>query len=113
MNVSLKELIKKILISMKSPIKVVQYGWVASPALNAGARILQNASPANSTSPSSEPSGYTFLCWLEFASTGWVGAPYGANPASRVTDIWSPTAKGGTTGVSIYGMALYIRSDLL
>lgn len=113
MNVSLKELVKKILTNMKSPIKVVQYGWVASPSFSAGSRLLQDASPANSTSPNSEPSGYTFLCWMQFASNGWVGAPYAAAPTSSVTDIWSPTAKSTTSGTSIYGVALYIRDDLL
>lgn len=108
---STKKLIAKLLTEHTKPtIKAVRFGWVCSPAFNAGSRLLQNASPSNSTNPSDEPAGYTFLCWLEIASNGWVGAPYPANPTGRTTSIWCPTAKGATTGPSIYGVALYIKN---
>lgn len=97
------------------PIKVVQYGWVASSASSERTRVIQGANPANSSNSSDEPSSseYTFVAWILFASNGWVGAIYPASPTSRTTDVWTATVKAATTGVSIYGTALYVRNDLL
>lgn len=98
--------------SRKNPIKVVQYGWWVSPTAAAGTRLLQNASPSNSTTPT-EPQGYTFLAWVQFASIGWVGAIYPSGPLNKATDIFTATAKPSTSGVSVIGTALYVRNDLL
>ena len=97
------------------PIKVVQYGWVASPALSERTRVIPGANPANSFNPSDEPSSseYTFVAWITFTTNGWCGAVYPATPMSRTSDLWTATAKAATTGVSIYGTALYVRNDLL
>lgn len=107
-----KKTLTKVLANMKSPIKVVRYGWVSSPSATAGSRLIQSASPSNSQNPSDKPSGYTFKAWLMFTTSGWVGYVYPALPTTETTDIWTTSAKGSTTGVSIYGAALYIRNDL-
>ena len=98
--------------SAKYPIKTVLFGWVCSPAFSAGSRLIADASPSNSINPSDVPSGYTFVCWVQLTSVGWVGAPYMSSPNSVTSNIWSPTQKPATSGTSITGLALYIRSDL-
>lgn len=107
---NIKKTLAKILKNIKQPIKVVRYGWQVSPAFSERSR-LSTVSPDNA-GVGSEPAGYTFLCWMEFTSSGWVGAMYGSASTSRATDLWTVTAKGATTGISVYGLALYIRSDL-
>lgn len=97
----------------KSILKTVSFGWVCSPAFSAGSRLIADASPSNSINPSDVPSGYTFVCWVQLASVGWVGAPYMSSPHSVVSTIWTPTQKTSTSGTSITGLALYIRSDLV
>lgn len=97
------------------PIKAVQYGWVVSPAKNERTLLISNASPSNSANPSSEPSSseYTFFCWVQFITTGWVGSIYSAQPLQRTTNVWTASSKAATTGVSVIGVALYVRNDLL
>lgn len=113
--VSIKAVLAKITKSLHQPIKVVRYGWVASSAYSERTLLISNASPANSSDPSAEPSSsdYTFFCWLMFTTNGWVGSIYPAQALSRTTNVWTASSKGATTGVSVYGTALYIRNDLL
>lgn len=96
-----------------TPIKLVRYGWTVSPASSAGTRIVPSASPTNSSNPGDKPSGYTFKSWVIFTTNGWAGAIYPSNPIGETTDIWTATVKGATSGVSIFGVALYVRSDLV
>lgn len=112
---SIKAVLAKITKSLNQPIKVVQYGWVVSPARNERTLLIPNVSPSNSANPSAEPSSseYTFVAWIMFTTAGWVGAIYPAAPMSRASDIWTATVKAATTGISIYGTALYVRNDLL
>lgn len=93
-------------------IKMVEFGWVASPSYSAGAQILAQLSPSNSVNSQDVPIGYTFKCWLTVYSVGWVGAPYFSTPKDLVTSCWTPTAKPGTNGASIRALALYVRNDL-
>ena len=104
-----KKLLAKILTN-RPDIKVVYFFWTMSPSASAGSRLLQNASPSNSSTPSAEPAGYTFVCWIDIWSNGWVGAPYASSPANRTTDIWTATAKSTTSGASIGGLALYKKT---
>ena len=41
---------------------------------------------ANITAPT--VSGFTFVCWLQPATTGWVGAPYVENPMNSTSRVW-------------------------
>jgi uncharacterized repeat protein (TIGR02543 family) len=97
------------------PIKVEQYEWVASPAKNERTLLIPNANPSNSSNSGSEPSSseYTFFCWVQFKTTGWVGSIYSAQPLQRTTNVWTASSKAATTGVSVIGVALYVRNDLL
>ena len=110
--VDVKELLAKTLENMHLPLKVVRFKWVCSSSYAAGSRLIQNANPSNSSNPSAKPSGYTFLCWIQIISVGWVGAIYAENPESETTSIWTASAKGSTSNESVQGIALYIRSDL-
>lgn len=113
--VSIKAVLAKITKSLHQPIKVVQYEWVVSPAKNERTLLIPNANPSNSSNSGSEPSSseYTFFCWVQFITTGWVGSIYSTQPLQRTTDVWTASSKGTTTGVSVYGIALYVRNDLL
>lgn len=58
-------------------------------------------------------SGYKFKCWINCATSGWVGSVYVASPTSPDTTVWNATHGTSSTAngnVSVY--ALYIRSDL-
>lgn len=107
---NVKKLLYKMLTNIKTPLKVQRYGWVASPAVGARNRIL-TASPSNA-SEGTRPSGYTFLCWIQFYSNGWIGAIYPSNPLNETTDVFTATDKSATSGTSICGIALYIRTPI-
>ena len=113
--VSIKAILAKITKSLNQPIKAVQYEWVVSPAKNERTLLIPNANPSNSSNSGSEPSSseYTFFCWVQFITTGWVGSIYSAQPLQRTTNVWTASSKAATTGVSVIGVALYVRNDLL
>lgn len=96
---------------LDEPIKIVEFGWVASVGYSAGAKVIALASPTNA-STGTAPSGYTFKAWLAMISVSWIGAPYAETPHYEATNIWTPTQKPSTSGVSIKGYALYVRNDL-
>ena len=98
--------------SAKYPVKVARFGWQISGSAAARSKLASSLSPSNSANPGDIPSGYTFLCWVEFTTSGWVGTPYAPNPMAETTEIWCYSDKPATTGVSLYGTALYLRSDL-
>ena len=98
--------------SAKYPVKVARFGWQISGSAAARSKLASGLSPSNSANPGDIPSGYTFLCWVEFTTSGWVGTPYAPNPMAETTEIWCYSDKPATTGVSLYGTALYLRSDL-
>ena len=100
-------------LSSSAPIKVVRYGWQISGSASARSRLASSLSPSNSANSGDIPSGYSFLCWIEFTTSGWVGTPYAPNPMAETTEIWCYSDKPVTSGVSVYGTALYIRSDLI
>ena len=45
------------------------------------------------------PAGYTFLCWLQPASKGWVGNIYTENNKLSTTQLW---CNGGFGGTQVY-----------
>lgn len=55
-------------------------------------------------------SGYTFLCWVGSATTGWVGGTYIESMNSASTRIWvcASTESSGTGGVNAW--ALYVQN---
>lgn len=98
--------------SAKYPIKVVQFRWQVSGSAPARSRLASGLSPSNSANPSDIPSGYSFVAWLEWGTGGWIGTPYAEFPLRETTAVWCYSDKPATTGESLYGVALYIRSDL-
>lgn len=98
--------------SAKYPVKVVRYGWEIPGAASARSKLASSLSPSNSGNSGDIPNGYTFLCWIEFTTTGWVGTPYAPNPMAETTEVWCYSDKPATTGTSLFGTALYLRSDL-
>lgn len=52
--------------------------------------ILKQYGASNSISADAV-SGYTFVCWLQPATVGWVGGIYIENPTSASTKIWMCT----------------------
>lgn len=58
--------------------------------------------------------GYTFLVWVNFATDGWIGSVYAANPLAQNTDIWNSTyGTSGTDTGKVVCYAMYIRNDLV
>lgn len=55
-------------------------------------------------------SGYTFLCWVGSATTGWVGGTYIESMNSASTRIWvSASTESSGTG-SVNAWALYVQN---
>ena len=92
-------------------IKVVTFGWTASPTFAAKTKLI-TASLTN-INEGTVPNGYTFAGWLMFATVGWVGSIYPVSPGSSTTDIWTVTEKNATTGTSIRGTALFIKTECI
>ena len=65
-------------------------------------------SSASITAPS--VSGYTFLHWIDSATTGWIGGTYIENVSASSTNIWvsSSTTSSGTGSVNAW--ALYVEN---
>ena len=55
-------------------------------------------------------SGYTFLCWAQVATIGWVGSVYPSDPLSVTSNMWNATTGQSGTG-RIDCLALYIPSS--
>lgn len=51
-------------------------------------------------------SNYTFVCWLQPATSGWVGSVYTQDPGSASTKIWNATASTSGNG-NVIVTALY------
>lgn len=98
-------ILSKMIANSKEPYKIVKAQWTNSPSYNAGAKLQDVTAPT--------VDGYTFVCWLSVVSNGWVGAPYISAPDLQNTAIWSPTAKPGTSGISLVAYLLYIKNELL
>lgn len=91
--------------NMESPFTVVEVPWINSLAYSAGSKLQDASAPTLQ--------GYTFMCWLNCVSVGWVGAPYFSEPLNPTSPIWSPTAKPATGGVSLRGYALMMKDELV
>lgn len=65
-------------------------------------------SSASLTAPS--VSGYTFLHWIDSATTGWIGGTYIEDVSTSSTKIWvsSSTTSSGTGSVNAW--ALYVQN---
>ena len=55
-------------------------------------------------------SGYTFLCWLQPATSGWCGACYMENPAQANTNVWVGSTQNNSWNGSVLCTALYRKS---
>lgn len=54
--------------------------------------------------------GYTFVCWGEVATNGWVGGVYPADPTSQTSNFWVAVSDGQTTSANVRAVAIY-RKD--
>lgn len=65
-------------------------------------------SSASVTAPS--VSGYTFLHWIDSATTGWIGGTYIEDVSNSSTKIWvsASTTSSGTGSVNVW--ALYVQN---
>lgn len=53
-------------------------------------------------------SGFTFVCWLQPATSGWVGAPYVENPMNSTSRVWQFNNTMFTSGAgNVVVTALY------
>lgn len=99
MNVSLKELVKKVLEKLASPLRVESVSVTVTRTLGSYARI---------TAPT--VSGYTFVSWIHFATNGWVTPIYTDAPTSTTATVWvaSDIYTSGTG--TVVGFALYVKA---
>lgn len=54
-------------------------------------------------------SGYSFVCWVQGVTTGWVGSISPADPRANPSKFWNATTGQSGTG-NITCTALYVRS---
>ena len=93
-----KKLLTKIMSAMDTPLKVTSI--TKSIGRTAGSNVYISAPTV---------SGYTFLCWLSSATSGWVSATYISDPLNANTSIWSATTNGTGTG-TVVAYALYTKT---
>lgn len=94
----LKALLAKILKQLDTPLKVASVS--RSIGRTAGSHVGISAPTV---------SGYTFLCWLSSATSGWVSATYISEPMNANSNIWSTTTNGTGTG-TVIAYALYVKT---
>lgn len=79
------------------------------------ATIAAGSSSVDITAPAVQ--GYTFLCWLDVGTEGWIGNAYIANNSTSSTKVWSnrvgvingsPAVVNGSLNVRAF--ALYTKS---
>ena len=46
--------------------------------------------------------GYTFLCWVQVSTIGWIGSAYPEIPMSKSTTVWSTTSGGRILCTALY-----------
>ena len=100
MNISLKELVKKMLTTLSTPPMVTR--------IVAGSVTASYASHTSMTAPSI--SGYTFVGWGAVATVGWVGSVYPSAPQSQTSDFWVASANTSSGAGTINALAIYRRA---
>lgn len=93
-----KKVLTKMLKQLDTPLKVASVS--KSIGRTAGSHVDISAPTV---------SGYTFLCWLSSATSGWVSATYISTPMSASSSIWSATTNGSGTG-TVIAYALYVKT---
>ena len=54
-------------------------------------------------------SGYTFLCWGQVATSGWIGQVYPASPSSQTSSFFVSVGDGSGNG-TCYATAIYVKN---
>ena len=97
-----KKLLTKIAQSMKTPLKVSYYATTMTRTVGANKQIVAPT-----------VSGYTFVTWLNVATSGWIGALEIEDPRNSTTNVWAASMSSATgTQGNILAFALYIKSDM-
>ena len=94
----MKKLLTKTLITLKTPLKV-----------SSVTKSIGKASGSSVAISAPTVSGYSFLCWISSATSGWVGATYVQNITSQNTNIWVAAPNGSGTG-NVIAFALYVKN---
>lgn len=65
-------------------------------------------SSASVTAPS--VSGYTFLHWIDSATTGWIGGTYIEDVSASSTKVWVSASSASSGTGSVNAWALYVKN---
>jgi hypothetical protein len=72
---------------------------------------ITRAHGSNSNITAQTVAGYTFLCWLNVISNGWIGNLYIERPDLSSTRVWSSNYGYSDTGSGLYvAYALYVKN---
>lgn len=93
-----KKLLTKMLVTLKTPLKVASV-----------TKSIGKASGSHVAISAPTVSGYTFVCWLGSATSGWAGSTYIQNMSATSTHIWNPTQGQSGTG-DVIAFALYVKN---
>lgn len=93
-----KKLLAKILFTLKTPLKVTSV-----------TRSINKASGSHVSISAPTVNGYSFLCWISSATSGWVGATYVQTITSQNTNIWVAAPNLSGTG-DVIAFALYVKN---
>lgn len=93
-----KKLMTKLLVILKTPLKVASV-----------TKSINKASGSSVAISAPTVSGYSFLCWISSATSGWVGATYVQNITSANTNIWVAAPNLSGTG-DVIAFALYVKN---
>lgn len=55
-------------------------------------------------------SGYKFVMWVMFSTSGWIGACYPENTMNATTSVWCAADKNSSMEGVVKGYALYVKN---
>lgn len=88
---------------------VSQYLHIEAVTLNAPSSVRAKSSNIGTvTAPA--VSGYKFVMWVTFSTSGWIGACYPENTMNATTSVWCVADKTSSIEGVVKGYALYVKN---
>lgn len=88
---------------------VSQYLHIEAVTLDAPSSVRAKSSNLGTvTAPA--VSGYKFVMWVTFCTSGWIGACYPENTMNATTSVWCVADKNSSIEGVVKGYALYVKN---
>ena len=86
--------------------------WSDAVITSSAVKVTHSMAPnsnVNVTAPT--VTGYTFVCWVNISTQGWVGSLYFEDPGAQTTKVWCASAIAGGSGGATWCRALYRKNN--